>query len=107
MVVNSVLIVPPFIFIALFVLFKHRNNLTRLMDGVEPKIGRTTPEGELESLEEPPPVEISQTDKPQEVTEPLVSAETQEPDSQEKPQEEIESVEVEEQEILDQTMKKE
>jgi len=108
MVVNSVLIVPPFIFIALFVLFKHRNNLTRLMDGVEPKIGRTTPEGELESLEEPTPIEISQTKESGIIKEVEVGCEAVEvPDVKEKPQEDIESAEAEEKEILDQTMKKE
>ena len=29
---------PPIIFIALFILYKHRNNITRLIDGEEPKI---------------------------------------------------------------------
>src|SRR3546814_8742052 len=29
---------PPIFFIALFILFKHRNNITRLIDGEEPKI---------------------------------------------------------------------
>ena len=77
------------------------------MDGIEPKIGRTTPEGELESLEEPAPIEISQTEEAEITKEADVNEEAEEPDVREKPQEDIESAETEEQEILDQTMKKE
>lgn len=38
LIIGKLDIFPPLFFIALFVLYKHRNNITRLIDGEEPKI---------------------------------------------------------------------
>ena len=57
----------PLFFIALFVLFKHKNNITRLMDGVEPKMKFKQPI--LDEVLEPSPVK-----KTQETTEPIREA---------------------------------
>jgi len=39
---NDITIFPPLFFIALFILFKHRNNITRLIDRTEPKLNFRT-----------------------------------------------------------------
>ncbi|KTD17385.1 glycerol-3-phosphate 1-O-acyltransferase PlsY [Legionella jordanis] len=36
---NGFLLFPPLFFITIFIIYKHRNNITRLMDHQEPKIG--------------------------------------------------------------------
>lgn len=38
LLIGQLSVFPPIFFIALFVLFKHKNNITRLIDGEEPKV---------------------------------------------------------------------
>jgi glycerol-3-phosphate acyltransferase PlsY len=38
LITHEVTIVPPLFFMALLILYKHKNNMTRLMDGSEPKV---------------------------------------------------------------------
>lgn len=64
-------IFPPLFLIALFVLYQHRNNITRLIDGEEPKIRSSQNlSQEINSFltEQPPQAEINQEEPPPETT---------------------------------------
>jgi glycerol-3-phosphate acyltransferase PlsY len=63
-IVRSSVAFPPLIFITIFIIYQHRNNLTRLMDGNEPKITLSPKTHNKKTTKKQPPVKNSLKVKP-------------------------------------------
>lgn len=86
----NVNIFPPLGIMTMLILFKHRNNITRLLDGAEPKINLTThnPHGILDDIMAAPPVDGHEVKEEviEESVEEIKAEQTHQPHEHKKPE---------------------